>query len=49
MEEFAVDKELVGLAIGSKGINIKKALKLEGVDSISVKKDTSTFRIIAKV
>lgn len=48
MEEFSVDKELMGLAIGSHGMNIQEARKIRGVVSIDIEESTSRFKIVGE-
>lgn len=48
MEEFSVDKELMGLAIGSHGVNIQEARKIKGVVSIDIEEAYSRFKIVGE-
>lgn len=47
VEEFPVAAELVGLVIGKKGSNIKKAESIEGVTSVKVDAENAKVKIVA--
>lgn len=44
-EEFIVNKELMGLAIGSHGMNIQEARKIKGISTIEIDEQNSKFVI----
>ncbi len=44
-EEFVVNRDLIGLAIGSHGANIQEARKIKGINSIEIDEQNSKFII----
>ncbi|XP_060872069.1 RNA-binding protein FXR1-like [Metopolophium dirhodum] len=44
-DEFNVCNNLIGLAIGTRGSNIKRARKIEGITNIELDKNTGVFKI----
>ncbi|XP_001949559.2 fragile X mental retardation syndrome-related protein 1, partial [Acyrthosiphon pisum] len=44
-DEFIVCNNLIGLAIGTRGSNIKRARKIEGITNIELDKNTGVFKI----
>jgi len=43
-EEFSINKDLMGLAIGSHGVNIQEARKIKGINTIEI--DEQNFKFI---
>jgi len=48
-DEFNVCNNLIGLAIGTRGSNIKRARKIEGITNIELDKNTGVFKIYGEV
>ena len=48
-EEFTVDRELMGLAIGYKGKNIAHARDISGITSIEIEEASNLFRVYGEV
>lgn len=49
IETFSIPQGCMGLAIGSKGVNIQQARQIDGIVSIDVNDETYGFTIYAKV
>jgi len=48
VEEFTVDPSLVGLVIGKKGVNIREAEGMPGIESIRIHSESGQITILAK-
>ncbi|KAK3594915.1 hypothetical protein CHS0354_020571 [Potamilus streckersoni] len=45
LEEFSVQKHLMGLAVGTHGANIQRAQRIQGIIAIDRKKDSCFFKV----
>jgi len=48
-DEFNVLDELMGLAIGTRGTNIERARRIDGITNIELDKHTGIFKIYGNV
>jgi len=48
-DEFNVHDDLMGLVIGTRGTNIKRARRIDGITNIELDKHTSIFKIYGDV